>query len=360
MKENDQAVNELVESTGCDAVLAGMLIRFTGGDTEGAKRIIRAVPKDIFALKFKFITQITGYYGALFFCYDEKERRITRPVCVVTDEKQIGTVDLSKRWPDFESALYDYMRERRVDGGKIERLKEALLEQEVADRLSGLLKTGRPVKEDALRNLLSDELYKIFADTNIAVKCGIDMTDAFELNRGLDKKGGWQENTLDGDDVSSAEEDVADQRIRRKADQSLIVLKVDPVLSPVKGTEINGLEFGDDIQVRVTDERDIADYLAALLGGKVDSIRVPIYAKIVEVKELEGDSVGVLSQFGPGIMGMFKVPSDVKVVTRQEEEEESRPVAAAAVKKKELSPIWVIGGIVIIIGIFVLLIAMAR
>ncbi|MBN2324216.1 MAG: hypothetical protein JXQ30_10810 [Spirochaetes bacterium] len=358
MKEDDNAVKELVESTGCDTSLAGMLIRFTGGDVEGAKRIIRAVPKDIFALKFKFITQITGYFGALFFCYDEKERRIGRLVCVVTDEKQIGTVDLSKRWPDFEAALYDYMRDRRVDGSKIERLKAALLEKEVVERLGGLLKPGKPVKEDALRDLLSDVLYTIFADTNIAVKCGIDMTDAFELNRGEEKKGGFSQKALDGEDVANAEEEIADQRMRRKADQSLIVLKVDPVLSPVKGTEIKGLEFGDDIQVRISDERDIADYLATLLGGKVDSIRVPIYVKIVEVKELEGDSVGVLTQFGPGIMGMFKVPSDVKVVTRHEEEEQ--PQKAASEKKKELNPIWVVGGIVVIIGIFVLLISMAR
>jgi hypothetical protein len=358
MKEDDNAVKELVESTGCEVSLAGMLIQFTGGDIEGAKRIIRAVPKDIFALKFKFITQVTGYFGALFFCYDEKERRIQRLVCVVTDEKQIGTVDLSKRWPEFEAALYDYMREKRVDGAKIERLKGALLEKEVSERLGGLLKTGKPVKEDALRDLLSDVLYTIFADTNIAVKYGIDMTDAFELNKGLEKRGGWRDRSLDGDDMEKAEAEVADQRIRRKADQSLIVLKVDPVLSPVKGTEIKGLEFGDDIQVRITDEREIADYLATLLGGKVDSIRMPIYVKIVEVKELEGDSVGVLTQFGPGIMGMFKVPSDVKVVTRQEEEEE--PQKKGGEKKKEISPIWVVGGIILIIGIFVLLISMAR
>ena len=132
---------------------------------------------------------------------------------------------------------------------------------------------------------------------------------------------------------------------------------MDPVLSPVKGTEIKELEFGDNIQVRITDERDIADYLAVLLGGKVDSIRVPIYAKIVEVKELEGGNVGVLTQFGPGIMGMFKVPSEVKVVSSQEEEE-SQPLQKG--KRKELNPLWVVGGIVVIMGIFILLISMSR
>ena len=74
MKDDDTMVQELVQSTGCDSKLASMLLDFTSNDLEGAKRIIRAVPKDIFAIKVKFITQITGYYGALFFCYDEKDK----------------------------------------------------------------------------------------------------------------------------------------------------------------------------------------------------------------------------------------------------------------------------------------------
>jgi len=95
-----------------------------------------------------------------------------------------------------------------------------------------------------------------------------------------------------------------------------------------------------------------------LLGGKVDSIRVPIYAKIVEVRELGGESVGVLTQFGSGIMGMFKVPSDVKVVSSQDEEEESQPVGKE--KRKEINPLWVVGGIVVIIAVFILLISLSR
>ena len=355
MKEDDVVVKEIVQSTGCDSKLAVMLLDFTGGDTEGVKRIIRAVPKDIFVLKVKFITQVTGYYGALLFCYDEKESVVKRMVCVVTDEKDIGTVDLSQPWPDFEAALYDYMRVKRVEGQKIEQIKENFLEKDFAARLSGVMRVGTPPKEEAVHNLLVDELYNIFSDTNIGVKFSVDMTDVFELNKGQETGGAEGAETVD---QKGTAEEGKNQRTRTKPDQSLIVLKVDPVLSPVKGTEIKGLEFGDNIQVRISDERDIADYLAMLLGGKVDSIRVPIYAKIVEVKELEGGDVGVLVQFGPGIMGMFKVPSDVKVVSSQDEEEEPQP--AVKEKRNEINPLWVVGGIVVIIGIFILLISISR
>jgi hypothetical protein len=354
--KDDVMVQELVQSTGCDSKLATMLLDFTGGDLEGAKRIIRAVPKDIFAIKAKFITQITGYYGAMLFCYDEREKNVVRAICVVTNEKEIGSIDLVQHWLEFEDHLYEYMRTRRVDGSKIEQLKGRLLDKELANRISKILKVGQPLNEDVLNNLLVDELYGCFSDTNIAVKFQIQMTDAFELNRGQDIEVSEKEDALSTEEV---DEEIQDQGKQKKADQSLIVLKVDPVLSPVKGTEIKKLEFGSNIQVRITDERDIADYLATLLGGKVESMRVPIYAKIVEVKDLESGNVGVLTQFGPGIMGMFKVPSDVKVVSKQEEEDEE-PVQVVSGKKKELNPLWVVGGIVFIIGIFIILIAVSR
>ena len=98
MKDDDTMVQELVQSTGCDSKLATMLLDFTSGDLEGAKRIVRAVPKDIFTMKAKFITQITGYYGAFFFCYDEKEHNIVRVISVVTNEKEIGSIDLQQHW----------------------------------------------------------------------------------------------------------------------------------------------------------------------------------------------------------------------------------------------------------------------
>lgn len=357
MKEDDVRIKEMVEGTGCDSKLAVMLIKFTGGDVEGAKRIIRAVPKDVFAIKVKFITQVTGYYGAFLFCYDEKENNVKRSVCVVSDEKDIGTIDISQTWLNFEAALYNYMRVKRVDGAKIEHIKNKFLGREFAARLSGVLKVGKLLNDEALNNLFIDELYTIFSDTNIAVKFAVDMTDVFELNKGQETPADEGEETLNPEEV---EEEIESKRMHKKPDQSLIVLKVDPVLSPVKGTEIKKLEFGDDIQVRISDEREIADYLAVLLGGKVDSIRVPIYTKIVEVKELESGNVGVLTQFGPGIMGMFKVPSDVKVVSSQDEEEDSRSAVAVKEKHKELNPLWVVGGIVIILSIFILLISMSR
>jgi len=350
MNDTKDLIGKLIDETGCDEVLAAMLLKFTGNDIEGAKRIIEAVPKDIFAIKAKFITQITGYYGSVFFCYDEKERKIKRIMIVIGDDKEIGKFDLSQDWREFEQKLYQYAREKKVDAAKIEQLKKLINSNEFIERLSGIIKVNKPVNKETLNNMLLDELYNIFADTNIALKFEIDMTDAFALNKSLSNINFNLEDSEKLDSEKSNEESA------KRRNQSLIVLRVDPVLSPIRGIPMKELEFGDEIQVRITDERDIADYLAKLLGGKVDSIRIPIYAKIVEIKDLEGDNSGVIVQFGPGIMGMFKIPSDAKVVTRAVAEEETED--SVGKNKKDISPFIIIGGIFIVVVLFILLIAL--
>ncbi len=351
---NNEMVNELVETTGCDDFLANMLLRFTGGDVDGARRIIEAVPKDIFAVKLKFITQITGYYGACFFCFDQKEQRINRFVAVISDDKEIGKFDLQTDWYNFEEQLYSYSRTKKIDGVKIDQLKNLFVSSEFISRISPFLKPEQPVRNDLLNNLIVDELYNVFADTNIAVKFDIEKTDAFRLNKNRDLR---SEETETGESLSTEGADREKTGYEERKDQSLIVLRVSPVLSPVSGSEVKDLEFGDEIQVRITDERDIADYLAELIGGKVDRIRVPVFSKIIEVKELEGDSVGVFTQFGPGIFGMFKVPADAKIVTKINEEGSRAPVHGG---RREINPLIIVGGIVVVIVIFILLIFLSR
>jgi len=353
MNKSEELIIKLINDTGCDRKLASLLLRFTGGDVEGASRIIRAVPKDIFALKVKFITQITGYYGAFFFCFDSKEKALKRFISVVTDETEIGKINISIPWRDFEEELYDYARNKKVDGLKIEQLKYRFLEKEFPFTLSKILKSEKPLNREALNNIIVDELYNVFADTNIAVKFDIEMTDAFELNKGQGDVILEEGKELSPDELEKEQAEKIKDTIE---DRSLVVLKVDPVLSPVSGRAIREFEFGDEIQVRITDERDIADYLAELLGGKVDSIRIPVFTKIIEVRPLEGGDVGVLTQFGPGIMGMFKVPEDVKVVSRGEVSAENQDET----EKKEISPLLIVGGIVVVIALFLILILFTR
>jgi len=352
MSTNEELVEELAQSTGCDKNLAAMILKFTGWDKEGAQRIIDAVPKDIFAVKVKFITQITGYFGAFFLCYDQKKHMVSRAIIVISEDRDVGKISLAINWRDFEEKLYDFSRNKKVDGLKIDQFKKQLLSEEFKSSLSGVLKSGK-TDEEKLNNLLVDELYNVFTDTNIAVKHHVQMVDAFDMNRG-------KESMQIGDPIEEKAEtarDAGGEDTPHRLDQSLVVLKIDPVLSPVSGTAIKDLEFGDEIQVRITDERDIAGYLADLLGAKVDDLRVPVMTKIVEVRELEGGNLGVITQFGPGIVGMFRVLEDTKIVTKGEAAEEPEQVQKSG---GQFNPMILVAGAFVLVIIFILLIVMTR
>jgi hypothetical protein len=330
-----------------------LLLKFTGNDLEGAMRILEAVPKDIFAVKMKFITQIAGYVGAFFFCFDQKEGIIKRLIGVISEDKEIGKVDVREHWIDFENQLYEYATTKKIDGGKIEQFKSRLQGGEFLSHVAGLLRIGKSIDHDSVNNLFLDKLYNVFADTNIAVKFEIEMTDAFELNKGKNMEETEQQQSVEPEEVN---QDLEKQEKRARS-ETLILLKVDPVLSPVSGIEVRDLEYGDQIQVRITDDREIADYLAELIGAKVDSVRVPVYSEVVDCKELEGGYIGMFTQFGPGIMGSFRVPEDAKVVCRRVVEEEEETTER---KRGQIHPLVVMGGIVSVVVLLVLLIVMSR
>jgi hypothetical protein len=358
MNQQEILVEKLTHETGCDFKTASMLLNFTGWDYEGAVRIIKALPKDIAVVKVKFVSQRAELYGAIFFCYDTKEIKVKRFKAVLGGDKDLGKIDINLHWPIYEGQLKHYAGERSVEGFNTEHLRKAFHTSEFISKLSKILKPSRSANEEMMNNLLLNEFYTLFADINLAVKSKTEMIDVFELNKEQIETIEDAEEAIeikDLDEESKEKQDSLWEGI--KTNQSLLVLKVDPVLAPVVGTEFRELGSGDEIQVRITDEREIADYLAELLGGKVENVRVPLFSKIVDMKNLEGDSVGVLTQFGPGIMGMFKVPFDVRVVSNKENENIGKPVTQ---KVKETRPLLAVGGIFLLIILFILLIFVSR
>jgi hypothetical protein len=346
-----------VQETGCDNELASMLLRFTNGDLDGARRILKSIPKDIHAVKAKFVAETSGSYGAFFFCYDEKENRVKRCISVISDDRKIGKVDVKKGWRDFEEDMYDLLKNSFMDAQRIEQFGKSVQSKEFLKKIGAVFRTGKQPKNEAVHDLLVGILYNIFPDTNIAVKYGLETTDAFELNKGLQY---GVEAAAEVEEIDEKEKKITEEGVKQaggRADQSFVILKVDPVLSPVRGTEISQLEFGDEIQVKITDERKIGEYLSDLIGGRAQGERVPVIAKVVEVQEMEEGYASVLTQFGPGVMGLFRALSEVRIATDTEIEEDHAP---AGMGGREINTAIVVGGIVLGVVLFMLLLFLSR
>lgn len=67
-------IQQLVSSTGVDHKLAKLLLEFTGGDLEGARKIIDAIAKTIAVIKVRFITQKTNWAGTILIIYNLEKK----------------------------------------------------------------------------------------------------------------------------------------------------------------------------------------------------------------------------------------------------------------------------------------------
>ncbi|MDD5067587.1 MAG: DUF4899 domain-containing protein, partial [bacterium] len=133
---------------------------------------------------------------------------------------------------------------------------------------------------------------------------------------------------------------------------TLVLLKIEPVLSPIKGTPINELQVGDQIMVKIIDEREIGTYLGDLLGARVNNSLVAIPATIMELQwQQDTENVMIMVQFGPGVAGRMFVPPEIKIETPITEE-------LAKLEGKDIfkfGPVWIIVLLLILFFIFIYL-----
>lgn len=93
-----------------------------------------------------------------------------------------------------------------------------------------------------------------------------------------------------------------------------IKLNCQPIVSPVKGKRIKDLNLGDEIIVKVTDERDVSKSLSQILEGDKGEI-VGIIKEISFNEEL--GRYKVLVQLNSQIYGSLIVDSEVKIKTKE-------------------------------------------
>jgi hypothetical protein len=83
----------------------------------------------------------------------------------------------------------------------------------------------------------------------------------------------------------------------------------------MSGHPVDDLEEGDQVMVKIIDNREIGKYLAKLLGTNLQDGKSPfIPASIKEIKRIQDpDSYRIISELGPGIYGESWVLPATKV-----------------------------------------------
>jgi hypothetical protein len=350
---SDQKLIRLQNETGCDLVLGKLMMKFTGGDVDGAIRILKSVDKNIYVIRGKFIAQGVKLYGAFIFFYDSKQKNVDKIEIVVKyEDKSAIEFDFDQPWAEYASQINSYVRQNATEVDLQNKFTTHVKTHKAMHLYDSKIANKREIDDKSVKNFFTDLFLNITGDVNVALKIKIEATDTFEMN-----KGAISEIDLDEDPPKPVIEEPRIEEQPKKNDD-ILVLQVDPVLAPIDGVELSELSPGDLVGVVIKDERPIAEYIAGLLNVKApftDADQV-VYA---ELKDLNITDHGIVLrvEFGPGIYGKAYFGENVKIKSAKKEDLFAEPEE----KKESIwnRYFWAIGGL-LIIAILILMFILIR
>jgi hypothetical protein len=282
----------LMEETGCDRGEAELALEMCGFEVEEAVRQIPRLLRDICALKGKFVRPAQNQHGLLLVVLNLKSRKVLRARAVMSYDPAVCAVGLDEDWFAYEKHLYGC----RLWDGSLP--AESL---EVEQRLAAHFRAAPPEIFDGLREgsgdeggELADALRAHFRDPGLSLRLKKDILDLgqFQSLRKLPapaaRRGKPERGTPPPED--------------------LLVLKIS-LEEDAEGLPAAELHAGDMVFARITDGRDIAQYLARLFGGLTAQGPVPIEAPVEAIESADGGTLARV-RFAIGVAGDAVIPAD--------------------------------------------------
>ena len=355
-----ESLEQIIKETGADRTTVELLLKFTGGDIEAVRKIFQAIPKDYIVFKIRFMGHKTHNYGSMLFVMNINNKEIEEIEIVLSSDQKASEIDTNLKYEDFKEAIIQFSQKSETNFEMIERLKENIKSTEFKNILSKSVTYDGNVNANDIKIALSEMFFKVLTEPSAAIKLDTERIDVLRFA----KKGKLElkeEKKEKPEEIKTKEEEKEKVEKREGVEIrsiSLVLLKIEPVLSPVKGVPITDLSIGDEIMVRITDEREIGDYLAGLLGGKEGENRIPVKAIVKKVeKSPDTENIMLMVEFGPGIAGRCFVPEGIKVLT---------PISEELAEMNKFSslfsfnPIWIIIILIILFILFVIITTLTK
>lgn len=340
----DPKVKELMYSAGIDTKLSTLLVEFTGGDIEGAKKIVEAMPKEYIAIKIRYMAHKTHYYGAILIVVDIKGGNL-EDIFIIVDKKTVASqIDNTMKYEDFKEKIIKYIKVQNPDQEIMGRFREIMGKEDFKEKIFDKLQENNEFDIEQLKLIFSELFSRILTERNCALKIETEGVDIFRIHESAHQyKIKRDDEKKEGGKEGSQKEEVHIRNI------SLVLLKAEPVVSPVMGVPANELQLNDEIMVKIIDEREIGDYLAKLLNGKENEELIPIPATIKEInKQEDTENLMIVVEFGPGIAGKMFISPEIKIEIHGLEDEIKFKKAGFF----KISPLWIILILIILFLLF--------
>lgn len=275
----------LMEETGCEQGEAELALELAGNDLEKAIKTIRDLLRHISAIKGKFLFPAKNLYGLALVVINTKTREILRLRTVVSYNPALYENSLAMDWYAFEKQVFSY----RLDGGSLPDFT-----QDIEQKLRNYLLAQRDVLVQCEPQSISSLFKDFFSPESVDITFVIEELNLTQFRQ-----------------LPSAVPPESTPAPVRNKDQATVGLQV-TLVEDKSGKEACRLAEGEVVLSQITDARDIAHYLAHLIGGMRESSMVPLPAVIKKVS-VNGDEAEIQVYYAPGIVGIAHVKNDTKV-----------------------------------------------
>jgi len=296
-------IHLLMEETGCDRAQAELAMSLAGFDLEKAIRTIGTLLRDIVVLKGKFVEPSRHLHGLFFLIANTRPENLIRARAVVSHNPALFETPLDVPWYDFEKSLYA----SRLGEGARQQMSQDL-ERSLADCLENrrdkFFASLKSSDEAVPVAFMEECLSHVFPGGVLDVRLEPEVIDQDQFRR----------FPIKGD-----ERFVPNTPSPRAGAGDNLVLHVDPAGVGEEGVPSREVRVGDSIRVLLTDGRDIARYLAKLLGASDDQGPRPFEAPVEECRQ-EGDRVQIQVRLSTGILGLVELSAEapVSIIRRTE------------------------------------------
>ena len=280
-----------MEETGCDRSEAELALSLSENNIEKAITTIGFLLKFITAFKIKLIFPQENIYGLMHIAVNTKTGELLRFSEVFSHNPAVYEISAAATdWFSFEKAIFS----ARLDAGAMEDYTQSIDEN---------FKTymERAVKE--ISAITSEELKRIiksfFDPKQIEIEIVNEELNLTQYKKLPDYASKQNETSFTGYELGFVKLDVE-------------------ILEDSKGKPAKKITEGDMVLSLITDERDIAHYLAHLIGGRKDGAMIPLPASVKKVSS-KNNEFEIYLHYAPSITGIAKIKGNsiLKVLETQ-------------------------------------------
>jgi len=289
---------------------------------------VSAVGGAFVAVKCSFKGEFSGYQGLLFLLGDFSERNFDRSYLLIASDPGIMGTRTDMGWQVFESAMLDAKLQGKVAPNltsDFERKLREKLSSETGQELLRILERG----DDAgFQETFLYEIGRMIGDSEVALQAHIERLSREDVHPPTEQR-------EEASPASSrGEESVGGENYAPAAPQvstAAMVVKIDPILSPVTGVAVADLKPGDRILTKIVESTDAARILGQIIlqGGGAADIPGAVVAEVIAVEESDTERMRLRVHLMPGVEGIVPVAKEIKI-RRTQDAAVGAPMAAPA------------------------------